>query len=360
MKLRLATLRDLEDLHDLELKAFTHDRLDRRRWRHLLKEAHGQVWVAEEKTKLLGAAVLLLKKGTALARLYSLAVDPKARGRGIAKALMDKLEEAALAEGMVAIRLEVQQGNEAAIGLYGRCGFKVIAPLLAYYEDGGDGLRMEKRLKGKLPRGSLKVPYYAQQTSFTCGPACLLMALSALKKKHRPSISNELNLWRESTTIYMTSGHGGCSGEGLALAAKAHGLEVSLCVSDREVPFVEGVRNLEKKRIISVVHEDFSKRLKKAGVARIIQRLELDALKRHLDGGGLALVLISTYLMHNEKAPHWVLVVAMDKRFVYLHDPDLDQGQSVTDNIAMPVPLAMFQRMSRQGRRQYSAALLLR
>ncbi|EKE70952.1 GNAT family N-acetyltransferase/peptidase C39 family protein [Gallaecimonas xiamenensis] len=360
MKLRLATLADLDDLHDLEQKAFTHDRLDRRRWRHLLKEAHGQVWVAEDKTKLLGAAVLLLKKGTALARLYSLAVDPAARGRGLAKALMEKIEAAALGEGSVAIRLEVQQGNVPAIGLYERFGFKAIAPLFAYYEDGGDGLRMEKRLKGKLPRGSLKVPFYAQQTSFTCGPACLLMAMSALKKKHKPSISEELNLWRASTTIYMTSGHGGCSGEGLALAAHDQGLEVGLCVSDREVPFVEGVRNSEKKRIIAVVHEDFSKRLKKASIQRIHQRLELDGLKRHLECGGLALVLISTYQMHNEKAPHWVLVVAMDQRFVYLHDPDLDDGQSATDNIAMPVPLDSFGRMARLGRRQYSAALLLR
>ncbi|ROQ24971.1 GNAT family N-acetyltransferase/peptidase C39 family protein [Gallaecimonas pentaromativorans] len=360
MKARLATIADLDDLHALENKAFTHDRLDRRRWRHLLKDAHGQVWVAEDKTKLLGAAVLLLKKGTALARLYSLAVDPAARGRGIAKLLMEKIEAAAITEGSVAIRLEVQGDNVAAIGLYERFGFKTIAPLLAYYEDGSDGLRMEKRIKGKLPKGSLKVPFYPQQTRFTCGPSCLLMALSALKKKHKPRISDELNLWRESTTIYMTSGHGGCSGEGLALAAAAQGLEVGLCVSDREVPFIEGVRNPEKKRIITVVHEDFSKRLKKAGIQRIYQRLELDALARHLDGGGLALVLISTYLMHNEKAPHWVLVVAMDQRFVYLHDPDLEDVESVTDNIAMPVPLEAFLRMARLGRRQYSAALLLR
>ncbi|WP_115719041.1 GNAT family N-acetyltransferase/peptidase C39 family protein [Gallaecimonas mangrovi] len=360
MKVRLASITDLDDLFALENKAFTHDRLDRRRWRHLLKEAHGQVWVAEEKTKLLGAAVLLLKKGTALARLYSLAVDPAARGRGVAKLLMEKIEQAAISEGSIAIRLEVQEDNQAAIGLYEKFGFKTITPLLGYYEDGSDGLRMEKRIKGKLPKGSLKVPFYPQQTRFTCGPACLLMAMSALKKKHKPSISDELNLWRASTTIFMTSGHGGCSGEGLALVAADHGLEVSLCVSDKEVPFIEGVRSSDKKHIVSVVHEDFSKRIKKAGIQRIYQRMELDALHRHLEAGGLALVLISTYQMHNEKAPHWVLVVAMDQRFVYLHDPDLEDVQSVTDNIAMPVPLDSFARMARLGRRQYSAALLLR
>ncbi|WP_406663323.1 peptidase C39 family protein [Gallaecimonas sp. GXIMD1310] len=359
MKCRLANMADRDALFALEQQAFTHDRIDRRRWRYLLTEAHGQVWIVEEQGDLLAAAVLLLKKGTALARLYSLAVSPLARGRGLARQLLSQLESAALAEGAVAIRLEVHQQNQAAISLYESCGYRTIAPLLAYYQDGGNGLRMEKRLRGTLPAGSLKVPFYAQQTSFTCGPACLLMAFSALKKRYKPTINDELSLWRHATTIYMTSGHGGCSGEGLALAAASQGLEVTLCVSDTLVPFLDGVRQAEKKRIMSIVHQDFVQQMRARQLPRICQRLELDALERHLVAGGLALVLISSYRMHNQKAPHWVLVVACDQRFVYFHDPDLADNSSELDNIAIPVPLASFLKMSRLGRRQYSAALFL-
>ena len=38
-------------------------------------------------------------------------------------------------------RLEVRQDNAAAVGLYEAAGYARLAPLPAYYEDGGDGWR---------------------------------------------------------------------------------------------------------------------------------------------------------------------------------------------------------------------------
>lgn len=55
--------------------------------------------VASSGPQLLGYGLVLLHSGTRLARLYSIAVAPAARGRGIAQRLITALEAAAEAEG---------------------------------------------------------------------------------------------------------------------------------------------------------------------------------------------------------------------------------------------------------------------
>ena len=45
-----------------------------------------------------------------------------------------------------------------------------------------------------------------------------MMAMAALKPEQEMSRRVELQIWREATTVFMTTGHGGCSAHGLALA----------------------------------------------------------------------------------------------------------------------------------------------
>jgi hypothetical protein len=40
--------------------------------------------------------------------------------------------------------------------------------------------------------------------AFTCGPAALMMAMHGLNRDYQPSREEEINLWREATTIFMT------------------------------------------------------------------------------------------------------------------------------------------------------------
>ena len=60
------------------------------------------------------------------------------------------------------------------------------------------------------------VPMLTQTTEFTCGPASLLMALDYFDCPKCDPAAEELEIWREATTIYMTSGHGGCGPYGLS------------------------------------------------------------------------------------------------------------------------------------------------
>lgn len=57
---------------------------------------------------------------------------PAARGRGVAKALIARVEKEARAAGLRSLRLETGTEQQAAIGLYERLGFRPCGPFGAY------------------------------------------------------------------------------------------------------------------------------------------------------------------------------------------------------------------------------------
>ncbi|HEX6927945.1 MAG TPA: peptidase C39 family protein, partial [Gammaproteobacteria bacterium] len=217
--IRTATLADLDALYDLETRSFDSDRLSRRSFRRMITQAHADLLVYEIAGVLEGYALVLYHKGTHLARLYSIAVDSAARGRGLGRILLQAAEAAALARGCITMRLEIRSDNTAAANLYRDSGYRQFGTWLDYYEDHADALRMDKSLARHLKPDLANVPYYRQTTEFTCGPAALMMAMAAIDPAIDFNRRLEFRLWREATTVFMTSGHGGCGPFGMALAA---------------------------------------------------------------------------------------------------------------------------------------------
>jgi ribosomal protein S18 acetylase RimI-like enzyme len=356
---RPATLADLDDLVRLENRCFTSDRLSRRSFRHFITRSHGKLWVVDSPVVAYG--LVLFRRGTSLARIYSLAVAPEGRGQGYAKQLMEAMESSAIDEGALFIRLEVADDNLGAMALYQRYGYEPIRRLSHYYENGHDGIRMEKRLHRNLhkPRD---LCFYKQSTDFTCGPASLLMAMRQVDPSTELSQAAELNLWREATTIFMTTGHGGCSPHGLALALHRRGFSTQLYVSSPETPFLRSVRDAKKRQVVESIHQDFMQQIKAAGIPVKAQALTLEELRQALDEGFMVVLLISTWHLNRIKAPHWVWLVHMDRDHAYINDPDVDEDewQTELDNIYVPVPLERFAKMMRYGSNQYCAAVLFK
>src|SRR5690554_4895848 len=126
VNIRRATKADLDQLVALELRCFAGDRLNRRNFKYMLTKAHGELWVAEEENTLLGYILILFHRGTSLSRLYSIAVDVAAQGKGLADLLMEQAEVAAKQAGCVYMRLEVREDNrseERRVGKECRCGW---------------------------------------------------------------------------------------------------------------------------------------------------------------------------------------------------------------------------------------------
>ena len=147
MRVRRAELSDLDELVALEQGSFASDRLSRAQYRRHLDSDTAQVWVASAPSRqFLGSAVLLFRKGSAVARLYSIATRLEARGKGIGSALIGAAEVAAGQRRCRALRLEVRADNAEAIRLYERLGFRRIGRYVGYYEDSADAWRYEKAL----------------------------------------------------------------------------------------------------------------------------------------------------------------------------------------------------------------------
>lgn len=146
-RVRRAASSDLDDLVALEQRSFSSDQLSRAQYRRHLDSDSALVMVASTSHRhFLGSAVLFFRKRSGVARLYSLATRPEARGRGVGTALLEAVADAARRRGCRALRLEVRTDNAAAIGLYERAGFKRIGRYERYYQDGADAWRYEKPL----------------------------------------------------------------------------------------------------------------------------------------------------------------------------------------------------------------------
>jgi ribosomal-protein-alanine N-acetyltransferase len=144
--IRAATAGDLDALLALERAAFTTDHLSRRQYRRHLHSTTATVLAAVDANGLLGKAVVFHRAGSDIARLYSIAVAERARGRGVAKALLAAVETVARKLNRARLHLEVRKDNAAAIALYERLGFHRFGEKRGFYEDGADAWRYEKRL----------------------------------------------------------------------------------------------------------------------------------------------------------------------------------------------------------------------
>lgn len=359
--IRRAVSEDVEHLVLLEDLSFATDRITRRSFRHLVTKAHGLTLVDEDQDVICGYVSILFNAGTSLARLYSIAVHPDHRGKDRGRQLLRAAEAGARAEDRVAMRLEVRSDNAPSIKLYESEGYRRFEVCEDYYEDHTEALRYEKRLFHDLHPEIARVPFYEQTLEFTCGPAALMMAMKALDTTFELSRQLEIRIWRESNTVFMTSGHGGCGPYGLALAAYIRGFRPEIYVNDETALFVDSVRSAEKREVIRLVQEDFRQQVGSLGIPVSFRRCSVDELRAAFDAGAIPLVLISSYRIYGDKAPHWVTVTGFDDRFIYVHDPyvDSERGMTVTDSMSMPILKQDFQRMARYGKSGQRAVLVL-
>lgn len=359
--IRPALVEDLPVLLELENSCFEGDRITARQFRYLLTKAHSRTLVFEEDGQLLGYVMILFSRATSVARIYSIAVDQAARGRGIARQLISAAESESLENEKTSVRIETREDNIASRTLFTDMGYRPFTRVLDYYEDHEAAIRMEKNIHPERSAKDMSVPYYPQTLEFTCGPACLMMAMKSLDSQQEMSRREELRLWREATTIFMTSGIGGCGPQGLALAAVRRGFGAEIYLNSPETFLIDSVRSEEKKQIMKLVQDDMTEQCEQENIPIYHQSLSMNLLQWCLDQGGVPLVLISSWAIYQERFPHWIVVIDMDDHFVYAHDPfiDYEKGETLADSLSMPIGHTEFQRMARYGKKGLRAAVVI-
>jgi len=83
-------------------------------------------WIAEMDGERVGS-VFIVRKTDAIAKLRLLIIDPKARGLGLGKRLVDECLRFAKESGYTSMTLWTQSILTAARGIYARAGFELVA-----------------------------------------------------------------------------------------------------------------------------------------------------------------------------------------------------------------------------------------
>jgi len=144
MPIRPARPSDLAALIAIENESFMDDRLSRRSLRYFLLAKNAAFLVFESRGSIRGYSLIALRKGSHVAKLYSIAVARPGRGRALGRTLLRAAEAAARQRGAAVIRLEVRSRNRHAIALYEGLGYRKFGRIEDYYADGAAALRYEK------------------------------------------------------------------------------------------------------------------------------------------------------------------------------------------------------------------------
>ncbi|MFA5939556.1 MAG: GNAT family N-acetyltransferase [Sinimarinibacterium sp.] len=124
--------------------AFPSDRMSARSVRRFLSAATARAVIADRDGAVAGALILLLRRNSRWGRIYSVVVDPRHRGLGLGRRLVEAAETLARREGCTGVGLEVRADNDPARKLYRSLGYAEAAALPAYYQDGAPGIRLRK------------------------------------------------------------------------------------------------------------------------------------------------------------------------------------------------------------------------
>lgn len=130
MQIRIATLGDLDGIHEVERVSF-NDPWSMDSFSNELTNAMTTYLVAEEDGDILGFVGMWEVLGEG--QITNVAVHTKARRRGIGQALIEALIDYSKAKNLEVLILEVRESNEAAKALYSLNGFKVIGERKNYY-----------------------------------------------------------------------------------------------------------------------------------------------------------------------------------------------------------------------------------
>lgn len=145
------TLDDLDEVLAIEKVSF-HTPWSRGAFRYELTQNRvARSLVARAGSELLGY-LCLWEIGHEI-HITNLAVHPRFRRRGVARALLGQTMEDARGSGVELLFLEVRPTNGEALALYESFGFSVIGRRKGYYFDTGeDALVMEARLGAETAR----------------------------------------------------------------------------------------------------------------------------------------------------------------------------------------------------------------
>ena len=143
---------DMDRVLEIERASFGQDAYDRNLFAEYGRKCGALFLLAEGSRTVDGYSIACIceKRGALsidpVASLESIAVHPRARGKGAASLLLKSTIRRLKLQRVGRITLMVRRSNAVALRFYERRGFTAVRRAPGYYEDGGEGLVMRLML----------------------------------------------------------------------------------------------------------------------------------------------------------------------------------------------------------------------
>ena len=144
---RPMTVSQLDECWRLDQRCFVDgEAYSRDTFEYLLTAAESVAYRAVTQGGTMVGFIVGLVEPDHTGHVTTIGVSPEHRRRGIARSLMQKVEDGFRRRSVRMVRLEVRSVNAGAQQLYRDLGYVVTQRLPRYYSNGGDGLLMVKSL----------------------------------------------------------------------------------------------------------------------------------------------------------------------------------------------------------------------
>jgi predicted double-glycine peptidase len=135
----------------------------------------------------------------------------------------------------------------------------------------------------------LDIPFYRQHFDFTCGPACLMMAMKYRDHNLRLGNDLEIDIWREGNLVAVP----GTSRFGLAYSAAVRGFSARVTSNTGGLDFVDKINLPLNEPDMEILRDMFH----------------------------VPVIVTNTRFFSNEDLPHWIAVTGIDDKFMYFNNP---------------------------------------
>jgi len=174
------------------------------------------------------------------------------------------------------------------------------------------------------------VPYYAQSSEFTCGPACVLMVMKHFDPSTDINRQLEFEVWRQCNMV----GVRGADPYGLSVPLLDAGYEVRLITQWRRVVNYEAwmrrVRRYFTKEEADLSLFGMRENHRRALTRHLpveYERPTIADIDRRVRAGFVPIALVHMGVIHSLNIPHWVVVTDTDAEKVVFNDPYPPKGR---------------------------------
>ena len=166
----------------------------------------------------------------------------------------------------------------------------------------------------------LDIPFVHQTQEFTCGAACVIMAMKYFDPSVVANEDLEIDIWREANLVEDWA----TCGRGLAYSAAKRGLGAEIIASVDDIPFRERIFKISPnadKKVLDFFFHDMKRRALSLNVPEKKAEVTLDLIRAAVLENSVPILLTSSSISYNDDIPHWIVVRGWNREGFLIYDP---------------------------------------